>query len=163
MHLLLHPPQYEPWNLPCGLLCIKPPYAPMIYTALCIMFWMRALSITWASGRGLFLYYLHYTSCIPTVWPSVVDSHHLDAGPDSTYHPGADPDPDPNFQTKAQTSGKKCSNRLIFHTFWIAAWKIDADPDPDFNLMRNRIFIWCGCGSRLPKWCGSGSGSTTLD
>jgi hypothetical protein len=31
----------------------KTTYAPMIYTALCIMFWMRCISITWASGRGL--------------------------------------------------------------------------------------------------------------
>ncbi len=30
--------------------------------------------------------------------------------------------------------------------------------------MRIRIqsFIWCGCRSRLPKWCGCGTGSTTL-
>ncbi len=50
---------------------------------------------------------------------------------------------------------KKCSNRLIFFsTFWLVICK----------LMRIRILIWCGyvsgCGSRLPKWCGSGS--TTL-
>jgi hypothetical protein len=47
---------------------------------------------------------------------SVVDSHHLDADPDSTYHPDADldstyhpladPDPDPSFQIKAQTFEK---------------------------------------------------------
>ncbi len=37
IHLLLHPPQYGPWNLPCGLLVHKTNYAPMIYTALCIM------------------------------------------------------------------------------------------------------------------------------
>ncbi len=43
MHLLLHPPQYGPWNHPRGLLCIQlPMHAPMIYTALCIMFWMCA-------------------------------------------------------------------------------------------------------------------------
>jgi hypothetical protein len=50
---------------------------------------------------------------------------------------------------------KKCSNRLIFHTFWLVICKIDADPDPvpgtayhsdadpdadpDFYLMRIRI------------------------
>jgi hypothetical protein len=32
----------------------KTTYAPMIYTALCIMFWMRAYPLsTWASRRGL--------------------------------------------------------------------------------------------------------------
>ena len=31
----------------------KTTYAPMIYTALCIMLLMRAASITWASGKGL--------------------------------------------------------------------------------------------------------------
>ncbi len=28
-------------------------YAPMIYTAPCVMLLMRAATITWASGRGL--------------------------------------------------------------------------------------------------------------
>jgi hypothetical protein len=28
-------------------------YAPIIYTALCVMLVMRAASITWANGRGL--------------------------------------------------------------------------------------------------------------
>jgi hypothetical protein len=53
---------------------------------------------------------------------SVVDSHHFDADPDSTYHADADPDadpdptfhsyadpdpnPDPSFQIKAQTLEK---------------------------------------------------------
>jgi hypothetical protein len=36
--MLLHPPQYGPWNLPWGLLVQKTTCAPMIYTALCIMF-----------------------------------------------------------------------------------------------------------------------------
>ncbi len=79
-------------------------------------------------------------------------------GSGSDFHP--DPDPDPSFQIKAQTI-KKCSNRLISHTFWLFICK----------LMRIRIFIWCksgcgsriqilicilcGCGSGFPKWCGS--------
>ncbi len=33
---------------------------------------------------------------------SVVDPHHVDADPDSTFHPDADPDQDPIFQKKAQ-------------------------------------------------------------
>ncbi len=36
-----------------GPLVHKTNYAPMIYTALCVMFLMQAASITWASGRGL--------------------------------------------------------------------------------------------------------------
>jgi hypothetical protein len=31
IHLLLHPPQYGPWNLPCGLLVHKITYAPVIF------------------------------------------------------------------------------------------------------------------------------------
>jgi hypothetical protein len=70
---------------------------------------------------------------------SVVDTHHLDAesdaDPDSSYHSNADqdptfhsdanpdPDPDPIFQIKAQIL-KKCSNRLIFHTFWLFICKL---------------------------------------
>ncbi len=45
------------------------------------------------------------------------------------------------------------------------AYHFDADPDADsdFYFLRIRILIWSGsrCGSWLPKWCGSGSGSTT--
>jgi hypothetical protein len=32
-----------------------------------------------------------------------VDPHHFNPDPDSTYHPDANPDPDPSFQIKAQT------------------------------------------------------------
>ncbi len=47
-----------------------------------------------------------------------MDAHHVDADPNSTYHPyadpdsdfypdaDADPDPDPSFQIKAQTLEK---------------------------------------------------------
>jgi hypothetical protein len=35
-----------------------------------------------------------------------VEPHHFDADPDSTYHPDADPNPDPSFQIKAQTLEK---------------------------------------------------------
>jgi hypothetical protein len=53
----------------------------------------------------------------PKVRDSVLDPHHFDADPDSTYQPSADPDPDPSFK-----------KRLKFHTFWL---NIDADADPD--------------------------------
>jgi hypothetical protein len=45
-----------------------------------------------------------------------VDPHHLDADPDSTYQPNADPDADQG------------------------CFLFDADPDPDFYLMRIRLF-----------------------
>jgi hypothetical protein len=66
---------------------------------------------------------------------SVMDLHHLDADPDSIYHPVADPDvdPDSNFylmririlasKKKAQLL-TKCSNRLIFNTFWLVICKL---------------------------------------
>jgi len=66
-----------------------------------------------------------------------------------------DADPDPYFQRKAQIL-KKCSNRLKFHTFWLAICKLMqiGIRIQLITLMRIRIliFIWCGCGSRLPKW-----------
>ncbi len=43
---------YGPWN-PLWALVHKTTYAPMIYTALCVVLLMRAASTTWASGRGL--------------------------------------------------------------------------------------------------------------
>jgi hypothetical protein len=51
MHLLLHAIFPSVWALkpPSWAFVHKTTYAPMIYTALCIMFW------TWASGRGLTL------------------------------------------------------------------------------------------------------------
>jgi hypothetical protein len=57
---------------------------------------------------------------------SVVDPHHVDADPDSTYHPNADLDADPDSD-------------LISEFLFDA----DANPDPDlfFTLMRIRIRI----------------------
>ncbi len=37
---------------------------------------------------------------------SVVDPHHVDADPDLSFHPDADPDPNPSFQIKGQTLEK---------------------------------------------------------
>jgi hypothetical protein len=44
MHLLLRPHQYGPVH--------KTTYAPMIYTALCIMLWMRAYPLLGQVGGG---------------------------------------------------------------------------------------------------------------
>ncbi len=84
----------------------------------------------------------------------------------STFHPDVDPSSD-LASKKRLIALKKHSNRLIFHTFWLVICKLmRADPDHNFYLMRIRIFIWCGCGSRLPgyqndayRW---GSWSSTL-
>jgi hypothetical protein len=72
---------------------------------------------------------------------SIADPHHFDAVPDPACHFDADPDPachfdadpdpachfdvdpDPSFQIKAQNL-KKCSKRLIFHTFWTVICKL---------------------------------------
>jgi hypothetical protein len=70
------------------------------------------------------------------VTSSVVDPHHFDADPDSTYHPDADPDADP----------------LIF--------LFDADPDPlpqIYRLNRIRILYHNSTGEK-----GSESFTTTL-
>ena len=64
----------------------------------------------------------------------------LNADADSTFHPNADPDPDPSFQIKAQTLEKVLMKWLIFHTFGLVTYKVDEDPDPD--LMRMRIRMW---------------------
>jgi hypothetical protein len=79
----------------------------------------------------------------------------LDVDPDPTFHPDADLDPDPGFKKRIKPL-EKCSNRLIFHTFWLDMCKFmriqiqlinfdadpDADLDPDFNLMRMLIPMW---------------------
>jgi hypothetical protein len=77
---------------------------------------------------------------------SVVDPHHVDADPDYTFHPDADPDPEPSVQIKAQTIEKA-------HIPFILACQlqIDADPVPDpayhfeadldFYLLRMRIQV----------------------
>ncbi len=53
---------YEPAPPPLSVWALKPPswalvhittYAPMIYSAMRILFWMCAFTITWARGRGL--------------------------------------------------------------------------------------------------------------
>ncbi len=63
----------------------------------------------------------------------------------------------------------KCSNRLLFHAFWLFICKLmririwfRIRPITLMRIrMRIRIFIWYGSESRLPKWCGSGC--TTLN
>jgi hypothetical protein len=48
-------------NLPCRLLCIKTTYAPIIYTALCKMFWMSAYRVFWAPNGTHLLAQCHFT------------------------------------------------------------------------------------------------------
>ncbi len=54
-------------------------------------------------------------------------------GSESSFHFDADPDPDPSFQITAENL-KKCSNRPIFHTFWLVTFKTDADPDQAYHF-----------------------------
>jgi hypothetical protein len=72
-----------------------------------------------------------------------VDPHQFDTDPDSTDHPDADPDSDFYLM------------RIRFRLGSDPVPAYHFDPDPDFYLMRIlmriRIFIGCGCGSRLPK------------
>ena len=59
-----------------------------------------------------------------------MDPDHLDADPDSTYHPDLDPDPDPIFKRKNTNPLKRTK---------IGAYSIH-------------------CGWTSPNCCGSGSG-----
>ncbi len=74
--------------------------------------------------------------------------------PDPTFHPDADPNPDPGFQIKAQTLEKLliqahipyilvCHLQIDVDPVPDPAYDFDADPDtdPDFYLMWIRIFI----------------------
>ncbi len=60
------------------------------------------------------------------------------ADPDPTFHFDTDPDlyPDPSFQIKAQNLEKKCSSRLIFHTFWLVIYKLMRIRIQHITLMR---------------------------
>jgi hypothetical protein len=83
--------------------------------------------------------------------PSVVDPHHLDADPDSTYHPDAvpdfefsfDADPDPIFHPDADPDldpSIKKAKIDSFHTYILTShMRIDVDLDPAFKF-------WCGSG-----------------
>ncbi len=77
-------------------------------------------------------------------------------GSDPTFHPDADPDPDPTFPIKAQTFEKALQEAhvpyILAGHLQIDAYPVpdpayhldadpDADPDPDFYLMRMRIRI----------------------
>ncbi len=48
----------------------------------------------------------------------VADPHHFDADQDSTYHPDADPDANPDYD-------------FLFDAYPGLAFHPDADPDPD--------------------------------
>jgi hypothetical protein len=65
----------------------------------------------------------------------------LDEDPDPTFHPDAnlDPYPDPSFK-KGSNPGNTCSAKLGSYSINFGlCLQIDADPDPDFYLMRMRI------------------------
>ncbi len=93
------------------------------------------------------------STCHPDADPDSVFL--FDADPDPTFLPDPDADPapypDPSYQIKTQTF-ENCSKRLIFHTFLLVICKLmrirfriklntDADPNPDFYLMRMRIQV----------------------
>jgi hypothetical protein len=61
---------------------------------------------------------------------------HFDADPDPTFHFAADPDP--SVQVKGRTL-EKCSNRLIFHTFWLVICKLMRIRIQFTTLIRIRI------------------------
>jgi hypothetical protein len=65
----------------------------------------------------------------------------FDAGPnlDSTFH--SDQDPNPTLQIMAQTY-EKCSNRLIFHRFWLVICKLLQIRIQLITSMQIRILIF---------------------
>ncbi len=62
---------------------------------------------------------------LEVLYGSVVDPQHIDADPDSTYHPDADPHPDPGFLFNADADPDQDTT---FHP--------DADPYPDPSFQR---------------------------
>ncbi len=75
----------------------------------------------------------------------------MDPDPDPACHFDVVPDSDPIFHIKAQSLLKVLKNRLIFHTFWLAIYKLmririqistfvgdpdhgDTDSDPTFQF-----------------------------
>jgi len=92
------------------------------------------------------------------------DRHPRHAYPESSSNTVSMPNTSVLFRIKAQTLEKKCSNKLIFHIFWLVICK----------LMRIRIrfwiqlitliqiqmririviFIWCGCECESGSGCG---------
>jgi hypothetical protein len=73
----------------------------------------------------------------------------FNADPDPTFHPDVDPDPDLEILASKEKLKllKKCSNRLIFHTFWLLICKlwVFVEPDPavlnQFGFLQIRIRI----------------------
>ncbi len=66
-----------------------------------------------------------------------------DADPDPTFHFDADPypDPDPSIQIKGPKTLKKCSNKFIFHTFWLVICKLMWIRSRPITLMRILIHL----------------------
>jgi hypothetical protein len=79
------PPTVWALKLPSWALVHKTTYTPMIYTALCVMLFMRAASITRASGRGSGPGNLEFSG------PQMALAYRLDAisqGPINSRFPG---------------------------------------------------------------------------
>jgi hypothetical protein len=72
-------------------------------------------------------------------WTTVPTSRVVDPDPDPAFHFDANLDPDSNFQIQAHL--KKCSNRLIFHTFWLVIYQLMRMRIQLIILMRIRIRI----------------------
>ncbi len=71
IHLLLHPTPVWPRNLPYKIFVHKTTYAPMIYTALCLMFWMHAYPLLRQVGGG---WALEISSFLGPKWHSPICS-----------------------------------------------------------------------------------------
>ncbi len=73
------------------------------------------------------------------IWCGSGSGFLYDADSDPTFHPDAEPDPIPSFQIKALL--KRCSNRLIFNTFWLVICKLMRKSYfPRWKPLKNRVF-----------------------
>ena len=80
------PPPPSVWALkpPLWALVHKTTYAPMIYTALCIMFWMRAYPLLGEVGGG---WALEFPSFLGPKWNSPIGSFPFHRAPRNVYAP----------------------------------------------------------------------------
>jgi hypothetical protein len=85
------PPPPSVWALkpPLWALVHKITYAPMIYTALCIMFWIVLIHFLGKWGRG---WALEFSRFLGPQWQSPIGSIHF-TGPKKLSNSRAQPDP----------------------------------------------------------------------